>query len=87
MCVNPIEWVSVKQDLDGKPIVTVRRDRHENIVERVPVYHPGEASQQRVLRQIERQAGEHLISLNLGAITGKFSLLLHLNLPPASPSN
>ena len=87
MCINPIEWVSVKQDLDGKPMVTVRRDHHENMVENVPVYHPGEASQQRVLRQIEGLAGEHLISLNLGAVTGKFSLLLHLNLPPAPPSN
>ena len=87
MCVNPIEWVSVRQNWDGKPMVTVRRDHHENIIERTPVYYPGEASQQRVLRQIESQAGEHMISLNLGAVTGKFSLLLHLNLPPVPPSN
>ena len=82
MCVNPIEWVSVKQDWDGKPSVTIRRESPSRLNENTPHYRPREASQQRVLRQIERDAADHLISLNLGPITGKFSLLLHLNLPP-----
>ena len=82
MCVNSIEWVSIRQDLDGKPSITIRRESHSRVIENASHYRPGEASQQRILRQIESQASEHLISLGLGPITGKFSLLLHLNLPP-----
>ena len=80
MCENPITWVAVKQDWEGKTNVTIRRDRHEKITDNIPVYRPGKASQDRVLRQIENQAIDHRISL--GLVTGKFSVLLHLNLPP-----
>ena len=87
MCVNPIEWVSVRKDYDGKPGVTIFRDSDNKTPENTPHYCPREASQQRVLRQIERLASDHRISLSLGAVTGTFSLLLHLNLSPTPPSN
>ena len=82
MSANPIRWVLIMQDYDGKPLATIARE--STMSNGFPAaYEMTRSSQRCLLAQIEKQAGNRQISLNFGSLTGKLDLILHMNLPTA----
>jgi hypothetical protein len=82
---NRVEWVSIKQDYDGVPMVIIKRESQMEFTDRpIPYYRPARASLDRALRLAEKLSGSHTVSLNFGAITNHSDMLIHMNLPRRS---
>ena len=73
--MRSVDWLSFGSDHKGQPLVMIARDRF-TVDRKVPAYHPGVASVDRVLKVIESESEKCAMSITCSPIRRRLNLLL-----------
>lgn len=80
MSTNAIRWVRFTKNYSGKPKVMICRTDGMREDATLPDYRATPASAKRVIRMLEDESRDHVISIDPGSGVSRMSIMLHARL-------